>query len=59
MSNNMYTTNSKGEAAVRVSSNVTGDKTSIYGTDKDGKGALRIVTSDSQSDSFRLYRLVS
>lgn len=51
MSNNMYTTNSKGEAAVRVSSNVTGDKTSIYGTDKDGKGALRIVTSDSQSDS--------
>lgn len=43
MDKDIYTTNSNGEAAVRVATNVTGNKTSIYGTDSSGNAAMRVI----------------
>lgn len=43
MDKDIYTTNSNGEAAVRVATNVTGNKTSIYGTDSNGNAAMRVI----------------
>lgn len=51
MGKNMYTTNTNGEAAVRVSTNVKGDKTSIYGVDENGNAAMRVVGGIGGSSS--------
>lgn len=39
----IYGTNGQGEAAMRVSSTVTGQKDSIYGVDENGNAAVRVI----------------
>ena len=50
MSDNVYSTDAVGHAAVRVSNSVTGPSDSIYGVDENGNAAVRVIGAVGQTE---------